>query len=223
MLYFVLGCMAGGFVGVTVMCLCAVSGRCSREEERWDSAESRLGSRMGLTCTGAFFQGGHMTFFLYYAALFCAKVFDNTLSTTKTILIQRNRSLLAGLTVAVSDFIYFMLIKNVLSADSLLAIAIVSAAGGIGCCLAVSIGNRLSKERLFVNVVMSDDKAAMQDFRDFLALHHITNVAADSYTRDWNTKTITVTAYAETKAQNRLIDEYIKASALKFKRVIQKN
>ena len=119
--------------------------------------------------------------------------------------------------------IYFMLIKNVLSADNLLAVAVVSAAGGIGCCLAVSIGNRLSKDRLFVNVVMSDDKAAMQDFRDFLALHHITNVAADSYTRDWSTKTITVTAYAETKAQNRLIDEYIEASALKFKRVIQKN
>ena len=39
MLYFVLGCMAGGFVGVTVMCLCDVSGRCSREEERRDSAE----------------------------------------------------------------------------------------------------------------------------------------------------------------------------------------
>ncbi len=164
-----------------------------------------------------------MTLFLYYAALFCAKVFDNTLSTAKTILIQRNRSLFAGLTVAVSDFIYFMLIKNVLSADSLLAIAVVSAAGGIGCCLAVSIGNRLSKERLFVNVVMSDDKAAMQDFRDFLARNHITNVASDSYTRDWNTKTITVTAYAETKVQNRLIDKYIETSALKFKRVIQKN
>ena len=65
-----------------------------------------------------------MTFLLYYAALFCAKVFDNTLSTTKTILIQRNSSLLAGLTVAVSDFIYFMLIKNVLSADSLLAVVV---------------------------------------------------------------------------------------------------
>ena len=157
-----------------------------------------------------------MTFFFYYAALFCAKVFDNTLSTTKTILIQRNRSLLAGLTVAVSDFIYFMLIKNVLSADNLLAVAVVSAAGGIGCCLAVSIGNRLSKDRLFVNVVMSDDKAAMQDFRDFLALHHITNVAADSYTRDWSTKTITVTAYAETKAQNRLIHRARCAGSRKF-------
>ena len=164
-----------------------------------------------------------MTFFLYYVALFCAKVFDNTLSTTKTILIQRNRSLLAGLTVAVSDFIYFMLIKNVLSADNLLAVAVVSAAGGIGCCLAVSIGNRLSKDRLYVNILMSDNKEAMQELRDFLAANHITNVAADSYTRDWSTKTITVTAYAETKAQNRLIDEYIEASALKFKRVIQKN
>ena len=39
MLYFVLGCLAGGFVGVTVMCLCAVSGRFSREEERRDRAE----------------------------------------------------------------------------------------------------------------------------------------------------------------------------------------
>ncbi len=39
MLYFVLGCMAGGFVGVTVMCLCTVSGRCSREEEHRDNAE----------------------------------------------------------------------------------------------------------------------------------------------------------------------------------------
>ena len=39
MLSFILGCMAGGFIGVTTMCLCVVSGRCSREEERRDSAE----------------------------------------------------------------------------------------------------------------------------------------------------------------------------------------
>ena len=50
----------------------------------------------------------------------------------------------------------------------------------------------------------------------------ITNVASDSYTLDWNCKTITVTAYAETKAQNKLIDEYIENSALKFKRLIHK-
>ena len=55
-----------------------------------------------------------------------------------------------------------------------------------------------------------------------LAKHHITNVAADTYTLDWNTKTISITAYAETKAENNLISEYIENSPLKFKRVIQK-
>ena len=49
--------------------------------------------------------------------------------------------------------------------------------------------------RMNPNVIMSDDKEAMQKLRDFLALHHITNVATDSYTLDWNARTITVTAY----------------------------
>ena len=73
-----------------------------------------------------------------------------------------------------------------------------------------------------MNVIMSDNLEAMRDFRDFLAKHHITNVAADTYTLDWNTKTISITAYAETKSENNLISEYIENSPLKFKRVIQK-
>ena len=163
-----------------------------------------------------------MTTILYFLTLFGAKVLDNTLSTAKTILIQRNRCLLAGVTVAVSDFVYFLLIKNVLSADSPFAIAVVAIAGGIGCCIAVLLSNRLSRERTFVNVVMSDDRAAMKEFRDYLARHHITNVACDSYTLDWDRKTITITAYTDTKAQNELIDDYIERSDLKFKRRIQK-
>lgn len=62
----------------------------------------------------------------------------------------------------------------------------------------------------------------MQAFRDFLATHHITNVATDSYTTDWNTMSITITAYAETKEQSRLINDYIENSSLKCKRMIQK-
>lgn len=56
------------------------------------------------------------------------------------------------------------------------------------------------QNRTYVNVILSDNLEAMQSFRDFLAEHHITNVAADSYTLDWNLRTITITAYAETKA-----------------------
>ena len=159
---------------------------------------------------------------IYFAVLFLAKVFDNALSTTKTILIQRSRWLLAGVSVVLSDFIYFWLTKKVVAADNNWAILIVAIAGGVGCSIACLVSERLSKDRSYVNVIMSDNLEAMKAFRDFLAEHHITNVAADTYTLDWNKKTISITAYPETKAENHLITEYIENSPLKFKRVIQK-
>ena len=161
-----------------------------------------------------------MTLILYFAALFAAKVLDNTLSTAKTILIQRNRCILAGICLAVSKFIYYWIAKLIVTSDGVLAILIVSLASGVGCCLAVAVNNRLSKEKTYVNVVMSDNREAMQQFRDFLAEKRITNVATDSYTRDWNEKSITVTAYADAKAQSSLINDYLESSALKYKRVI---
>ena len=163
-----------------------------------------------------------MTTFIHLAILFVAKMMDNALSTAKTILVQRNRCLLAGIALALSNYIYFCITRNIVTTDSNLAILVVSIASGVGCCLAVALNNRLSRERTFVNVIMSDDLDAMQQFRDFLAEHHITNVAADSYTLDWSVKTITITAYAETKEESMLINRYIENSPLQFKRVIQK-
>ena len=159
---------------------------------------------------------------IYFTVLFLAKVFDNALSTAKTILIQRSRWLLAGVSVVLSDFIYFWLTKKVVAADNNWAILIVAIAGGVGCSIACLVSERLSKDRTYVNVIMSDNLEAMKAFRDFLAEHHITNVAADTYTLDWNKKTISITAYPETKAENHLITEYIENSPLKFKRVIQR-
>ena len=163
-----------------------------------------------------------MTMIIQLAVLFVAKMLDNALGTAKTILVQRNRCLLAGLALALSNYIYFCITKNIVSTDSDLAIVVVSFAGAVGCWIAMALNNRISKDRTYVNVIMSDDKAAMQQLRQFLAEHHITNVAADSYTLDWNTKTITITAYAETKEESMLITRYIENSPLKFKRVVQK-
>ena len=127
---------------------------------------------------------------IYFGVLFLAKVLDNALSTTKTIMIQRSRWILAGIAVILSDFIYYWITKREVSADGELAMFIVSVAGGIGCSLACLVSDKLSKDRTYVNVIMSDNLEAMKAFRDFLAEHHITNVAADTYTRDWNKKTI---------------------------------
>lgn len=164
-----------------------------------------------------------MTTAFYMFILFLAKVLDNTLNTAKTILVQRNRCLLAGVALGLSNFIYLSITKDIVTSDSTLALVIVSIASGVGCCLAVALSNRFSKGRTYVNVILSDDKEAMKEFRDFLAENHITNVATDSYTLDWSRKSISITAYAQTKAQSSLIDEYIERSLLKCKRVIRKN
>lgn len=155
------------------------------------------------------------------AVLFVAKVADNALSTTKTILVQRSRWILAGIAVIISDFIYFWITKRVVSANNEIAMLVVAVAGGVGCSLACFINEKMSKDRTYVNVIMSDDLEEMKRLRDFLAQHHITNVASDSYTLDWNAKTISIIAYPETKAESRLINEYIADSSTKFKRVIQ--
>lgn len=164
-----------------------------------------------------------MAGWIYFTILFVAKVIDNMLGTAKTILVQRNRCVLAGLALGLSNFLYLCITKNIVTTDSNLALIVVSIASGVGCCLAVAVSNRFSKEKTYVNVIMSDDLQAMKKLRDFLAKHHVTNVAADTYTLDWSKKTITITAYAETKEQSRLIDEYIENSELKFKRVISKH
>ena len=164
-----------------------------------------------------------MTTVFYMFILFLAKVLDNTLNTAKTILVQRNHCLLAGVALGLSNFIYLSITKDIVTSDSTLALVIVSIASGVGCCIAVALSNRLSKDKTYVNVILSDDKEAMKEFRDFLAENHITNVATDSYTLDWSRKSISITAYAQTKAQSRLIDEYIERSLLKCKRVIRKN
>lgn len=158
---------------------------------------------------------------IYYFSLFLAKVADNALSTARTILVQRSRCVIAGVAAVISNMLYFWITKKVVSSDGILTMLIVSVAGGVGCTLACFVSEKLSRDRAYVNVVMSDDIPAMQAFRGFLAAHHITNVVSDSYTKDWK-NSLTITAYAETKEQSRLIDSFISGSALKYKRVIQK-
>ena len=127
---------------------------------------------------------------------------------------------MAGIALGLSNFIYFCITKNIVESDGILSIIIVSIASGIGCCLAITFNNKFSKDRTYVNVIMSDNVEEMRNLRDFLAKNKITNVITDSYDINWN-KTLSITAYAETKEQSKLIDEYIKNNSVKFKRLVQ--
>ena len=160
-------------------------------------------------------------FIINLIVIFIIKVIDNILGTSKTILIQKNKSFIASITVVISQIIFYKLINVVDSSNGDIMIYVIAIASGIGTLLALCISNRFSKDRVFVNIILNDDKEVMMKFRDWLKDNKITNLTTDGYTKDWK-KTLAITAYAETKEQSKLIDEYIKNSDVKFKRIIEK-
>lgn len=161
-----------------------------------------------------------MSELFYFSILFIGKMLDNALSTAKMIFVQNNKRLFAGLALALSNFIYFVITKDVVSNSNISSIVIVSIASGVGCCLAMMFNDKFSKDRTYVNVIMSDDKESMIELRDYLATQKISNMITDSYDRDWN-KTLSITAYAETKVQSKSIDDFIKNHPTKFKRFVE--
>lgn len=159
---------------------------------------------------------------IQFVMMFLAKVVDNILNTTKAIFIQRNKAILAGISLSLSTFIGYYITKIVVQSDGLIPNIVASIAAGVGCIVAVSISNKMSKDRLYVNVLMCDNIYAMRELHDMLSKKHITNVVSDTYNKDLTSKTITITAYCETKEQSRILDEYIASMNKKLKRVIQK-
>ena len=168
-----------------------------------------------------FFTSVPFLFIMNLLFLFIVKVIDNILGTSKTILIQKNKGVLAALSVVISQIIFYKLIDAVGNSDSDLTMYVIAIASGVGTYLAVKLNDKFSKERTFVNVILSDNKEAMEDLREYLKEHKITNLATDAYPKYWN-KTIAITVYAETKEESKLLDNYISNSNTKFKRVITK-
>lgn len=160
-------------------------------------------------------------FTLNLVLLFVIKVIDNILGTSKTILIQQNKGILAALSVIISQIIFYKLIDAVGDSENDLTMYVVSIASGFGTYLAVKLNDKFSKEKTYVNVILSDNREAMEDLLGYLRKNKITNLTTDAYTKDWK-KTLSITAYAETKEQSKLLDKYIAESDVKFKRMIQK-
>lgn len=152
--------------------------------------------------------------------MFFAKVLDSVLGTSKTILIQKGKGLFAAMTVILSQVIFFKIISEIVSSDNDLKMWLVSIAGGVGTYLAIKINEKFSKDKVFVNNILSDDKEAMTELCQYLRDNKIKNLITDSYTKDWN-KTLAVTVFAETKNDSKLVDKFLEKSDKKYLRIIQ--
>ena len=81
-------------------------------------------------------------FIINLIVVFVIKVVDNILGTSKTLLIQKNKSILASLSVVISQVIFYKLIDAVSSGDGDLMIYVIAIASGIGTYLALFISNK---------------------------------------------------------------------------------
>lgn len=121
----------------------------------------------------------------------------------------------------ISQIIFYYLINTISNSASYVGIYVVSVASAVGVFITLKINDRFSKDTLYVNVLFSDDLESMKQFHNFLTDNKITHSVQDTYTKDLSAKTLTITAFAETKNQSKMIDNYVNKSKAKIKRIIQ--
>ena len=147
--------------------------------------------------------------------LFLIKIIDNLIVTGRTLLIQQQREVLASVSVAISQILFFLVTSKVIFSDNIMTMIVVSLAAGIGTYLAMKWNRFSSKERMFISSVLSDDKEAMIELSEYLKENRIKNLITDSYTKDWG-KTLAITVYADTAYKQNLFEVFIKQSKRKY-------
>ena len=144
----------------------------------------------------------------YYITLAFVKIIDNIIITEKTILTQKNKAISASILVIVSQFMFYMLIKQVVADNNIISIIIVSVASGIGSYIAFYMNKKLSKDMVYINIITSNDKKKMKAFGDYMRTENIKIVTFDAYNDD-RENTLTALVFANTKDQSSKIDNYI--------------
>lgn len=144
----------------------------------------------------------------HYLTLSLVKIIDNIISTEKSILTHQNKAVGASILVAISQFLFYLLIKEVVADSNIISIIVVSVASGIGSYIAFCINNKFSKETVYINIITSNNKVKMQDFADNMRTSSIKVVTMPTYGDDIE-KTLTALVFANTREQSTKIDNYI--------------
>lgn len=151
--------------------------------------------------------------------VFIVNLMSSVLGTCKTLLIQKNKAVLAMLTIIMSQLLFYALMGMVLSTESWLIRLGAASATGVGAYLTLKVSDKFSKDRTYVTMVSSNnDKEAMEEICAYLKEHKIKNIITDSYTKEWAT-TYAVLIFAETKEDSKKVDKFIAGAEHKYFRI----
>jgi hypothetical protein len=156
---------------------------------------------------------------IYYVILAIVKVIDNIILTGKTILTQKNKAISASILVVISQFIFYIVVKQIVEDNNFISIAIVSIASGIGSYIAFYINKKVSKDTVYVNIITSNERIKMKELGDYVRAEGIKIVTFDAYSDDLE-RTLTALVFANTKEQSSKIDKYIEQHDGFFREVV---
>lgn len=150
-----------------------------------------------------------------YLILSLIKILDNVILTFKSIATYKEQKFLSSILVVISQLIFYLVIDQVISDNTLLAIVIVSVSSGIGNYMAFLINNKLKKDVKWVFVLTSSNAQDVQRLCSYLVEHNIKYLANNGLTRK-NEPTINVIAFSKSKNDSRLIERYLSNTEVKY-------
>ena len=150
-----------------------------------------------------------------YVILALIKVFDNVVSTAKSIATYKEYKIISSILVVISQLLFYLVIDKVIEDNTMLAIIIVSVSSGIGNYIAFSINSRFKKDAKWSLCLTSSNKEDVERLCNYLAEHKIKYIANDGYDRAME-PTINIIAFSKTKTESRLIEQYLANTESKY-------
>ena len=150
-----------------------------------------------------------------YVILALIKVFDNVVSTAKSIATYKERKIISSILVVVSQLLFYLVIDKVIEDNTMLAIIIVSVASGVGNYVAFSLNGHFKKDAKWTMCLTTSDAEDVKRFCNYLVENKIRYMASDGYNRRME-HTINIIAFSKTKAESRLIEKYLASSKSKY-------
>ena len=108
-----------------------------------------------------------------YILLFIIKILDNIISTAKSIATYKEQKITSSLLVITSQLLFYLVVKQVISDNTLLTIIIVSVASGIGNYIAFIINSKFKKDTKWTFIITSSNINDIQNLCNYLAEHRI--------------------------------------------------
>ncbi len=145
---------------------------------------------------------------MQYIIIIILKLVDSLISTSKSILVHKNKAKLVAVMIFISQLLFYIVIAEVVNTNDLLSKILVALSASVGAYLAFPINEKFSEDKTYVNIITAKNKENMEQLVEYLRDNHIKNIIIDTVTKQ-NERTLAVLIFCKTKHESRMIDMYV--------------